>query len=169
MSIELRKAESQLSEETLRLIAYVDEHGDPGTLLMYSEVELRTGVSMHPDHNGRDRLRRAILRTGREYSVIPTMGYRLAAADSAMGILGGRLRAIDSRVRRADRATRVIQSQLLEELPEPQQKRVNELAAVFAGIRQLARTGNRIFGAVKPRLVLGTSSRIDIPDQDAVA
>ena len=154
------KATSQrLSEDSQRLLALVEEQED-GMLLTYEEVEAQTGVIMN-DY-GKDKLRVAILRAGLEYSVLPTVGYRLASPDTAMQILTHQLVTIDSRVRRANRAQTVIQKQFLDALKPEEQRAVTFLGAVFGAIRLAAENGKKIYAPTRPALA-NPPLFIDVP------
>lgn len=151
---------AQLSEDYLRLVALVDSMPH-GQMLEYLFVEDATGVRM--DTRGKDQLRRAILRCGREYSVVRSVGYHLASSDTAMGILVEKLGAIDRRVKRADRATQTVQHSFLAEMPEPQQKAVIFLGSVFGAIRLAADTGKRFYGRKGEPAQLTSGLSIPIP------
>jgi len=145
---------ARISEEYLTLVNLVQET-PPGTLLDYAQVEDATGVPMGIGMPGRSMLRRAILRTGREYSVIRGVGFVTASKDNAMGILVHQLGGIDRKVKRADRATRVVRDAFIDEMPEPQQKAVMFLGSVFGAIRMAAENGRRLYGVQSPHANVG--------------
>ena len=142
---------AKASEDYLRLLAYVQEQ-PIGELLEYSKVEQATGVTMNTA--GRNKLRRAILRSHFEYAVIPGVGYKLAQADMTMGILTFRLVGIDNKVRRAERAQRVLQQAFLDQLPPEEQKGVLFIGAVFGAIRQSAEKGKELYRK-EPKQIAG--------------
>lgn len=140
------------SEEYLKLLGYIMDKGD-GYLLIYSDVQRETGVIMDP--RGKSKLRRAILRSHREYAVLPNEGYKLAQPDMAMGILSFRLLRIDSQVKRADRAQRVIQDSFLKELTPEEKKGVLYIGAIFGAIRLAAEKGKKVYGKKRNLLIEG--------------
>ena len=136
------KTIQQGSDEYLRLVSLVAAvpHGE---MIEYQAVQARTGVKM--DSKGKSRLRRAILRCGREYAVLPQVGYKMAQADMAMGILTHQLGRIDNRVKRADRAQKVIQKDFYEQLGPDEQKGVLFVGAIFGAIRTSADKGRKLY------------------------
>ena len=134
----------KISEEYMRLLDYIKNHREPGMLLQYRVVEEETGVKM--DRDGRDKLRRAILRTGLEYLVSKGEGYGLAAHDTVMEILGHKVIAIDSRVVRANKAHRTLESQFFASLSEREQKQILFLGSVFGAIRLAAENAKLVYG-----------------------
>jgi len=154
-----RISEAKASEEYLKLLAHVGRRA-AGDILTYMEVEQETGVDMQQRVN-REKLRKAILRNGLEYSVIPSVGYQLAAANMAMGVLSSKLVRVDNAVRRADRAQRTIQTQFYEELPPEEQRAVLMLGSVFGAIRVAAENGKKLYGP--ERHVLVNASAVVIP------
>jgi len=130
------------SEDYLKLLAYVQD-SEHGQILEYKKVQKETGVKM--DTAGKSKLRRAIIRSKREYSVIPNTGYKMASADMTMGILTFRLVGIDNKVRKAERSQKILQQQFFEELPADQKQNVLFVGAVFGAIRQSAEQGKRLY------------------------
>ena len=149
--------EAQASEEYLKLLVYVEEQPH-GRLLEYVAVEKATGVPM--DTVGRSKLRRAILRQGREYSVVTNVGFKLADAGSIMGILSSKLARIDTSVNRADRAQNIGQKEFLESLPQDQQQGVLYLGAIFGAIKVAAENGRKLYRTKRPVL---NASDVSIP------
>lgn len=128
---------ARASEDYLKLLNYVQTKA-PGTLLEYEQVERSTGVNMSRGQLGRDKLRRAILRSHREYEVIPNVGYCLAKAETGTRIVVKQLMTIDGRVRRAEKAHKVIQDSFLFQMTIEEQKGILFLGAMFGTIRQIA-------------------------------
>lgn len=151
------KTVGQSSEEYLRLLGYVTEQ-EHGTVLEYAAVQRDTGVKM--DTTGKNKLRRAILRSGREYSVMPTVGYKLADSGAVMGILSFKLMTIDNRVKSADRAQRHLQDAFLKELPEDQRKGVLFIGSIFGAIRLSAENGKRLYGKKPLQITQGNQKPI---------
>lgn len=147
-----RRSEAQASEEFLKLLAYVESR-PRGSLLEYTEVERETGIKM--DLKGKSKLRRAVIRSELEYTAIPTVGYQLARADIAMSILTHRLTKIDNQVKRADRATTIINKDFYGELTPDEQRGVIFLGSVFGAIRNAAENGRKLYGQSKPQLSEG--------------
>lgn len=132
----------QSSEEYLRLIAYVEVQ-PPGKLLSYLDAAQETGVRM--DVKGKDKLRRAILHLNREYSVMRGVGYQLADAKSAVGILGHKVLRIDKAVKRADRAQRVVQQQFLDKMDEGERNYVLFHGAALGAIIASTSAAKRLY------------------------
>ncbi len=155
-----KKSIAKGSEEYMRLLAYVVDQ-PAGVLLDYLDVQRQTGVTM--DVRGKSMLRRAILRSKKEYSVVPNVGYKLADSDICMGILTFRLCRIDNTVKRAGRAQRIIQREFLESLSEDEKKGVLFIGSVFGAIRVAADKGKRLYS--QPIKLIGQeASQPIIPD-----
>lgn len=159
--MEQRQSQAKMSDEYVKLLAHVVDQPD-GAILNYEEVQSATGINMDTQTN-RSKLRQAILRSGKEYSVIPTVGYQLADSSTAMGILTHKLLRIDTSVRRANRAQTVVQQQFFDELDEDERKGVLFLGAVFGAIRTAAENGKKLYGKERPAL---TQADATIPTPD---
>ena len=134
---------AQGSEDYLKLLNYVIEQPD-GAMLEYNGVHADTGVKM--DKCGRDKLRRAIRRSRREYSAKPSQGYVLAEPLTVTGILAFRLARVDGQVKRAEQAHEVLQERFYDQLGEPQQRTILLLGAIFGAIRLSAENGKKLWG-----------------------
>jgi len=143
------------------LLAFVTDAA-PGDLIEYDAVQKAIGVNMRSLKN-RAKLRNAIIRSGREYTAVPTVGYQLAKPDNAMGILSHKLLKIDNSVRRADRAQKVITDQFFDELQEPEQKAVMFLGSVFGAIRVAAENGKKLYGRERPALTAPVNTVVPAP------
>lgn len=130
------------SEDYLRLLTYIQDKPD-GEVVEYTATEKDTGVIM--DYTGKNKLRRAIIRSKREYSVIPNTGYKLACPEITMSILTFRLVGIDNKIRKAERSQKILQQAFFEQLPKDQQNNVLFIGAVFGAIRSSAEKGKNIY------------------------
>ena len=158
-TIEIRpKTEAQGSDELLRLMSYVDQQ-EHGTLLTYLEAVFETKVEMN--RSGRAKFRRAILRTGREYTVVPSVGYQLADAQNALPIIVSKMARIDSSVRRADKAVKRIQHHFLAVLPDTEREAILYAGSLFEAIRHSVDSGRKLYGREKHQL---TTTAIVVPN-----
>lgn len=140
----------------LKLVAYVDAHRKPGTLLTYDGVEEETGVLM--DRGGRDKLREAILYSGLEYRLIRGEAFELAQVGTCREILGNKLMSIDSRIKRAEQARKRVAWQFFKALPKEEQDRLLFLQAVFGAIQGKADEARKgLYGKKTPALSPGQS------------
>lgn len=144
-----RRSQARASEEYLKLLEYVAELPH-GAIIEYQFVE--KDLKIHMDLSGKQKLRRAIINSGRAYSVIDTIGYQLAQADMSMGILARRLISIDNDVKRADQTQKVIRDSFYQELKPDEKKAVNFLGATFGAIRQAAESGKKLYSPDKKLL-----------------
>ncbi len=156
-----KKSIAKASEEYMRLLAYVVEQPH-GAMLSYDEVCHHTGVKM--DIPGKAKLRRTILRSKKEYSVVPNVGYKLADADIATGILSFRLIRIDNTVKRADRAQRIIQREFLNDLTEDEKKGVLFIGSVFGAIRIAADKGKKLYSGQPVKMITQEASKPIMPE-----
>ena len=137
------------SEEYLRLLTYIEQQAD-GVLLTYNTVHADVGIPMTLAN--KNKLRRAILRSGREYAVVPKVGYQLADGETAMPILVHHMAGIDNKVSRTERAHRVIERRHYDQLTPEQQAGVRFLGSVFGAIRLAAENGKKLYGKPRPAL-----------------
>lgn len=138
-----KKSLHQCSEIYLKLLEFVSElpHGE---MVLYSDIEHNLGVNMNR-HN-KDRLRMAIMRNNKEYTCLKGIGYRLASSDTSMPILADKLRGIDQKRRRADKAYKVIITTFLEQLTPQEQTRVLFYGSVLAAVKMAADNGRKLYG-----------------------
>lgn len=146
------------SEEYLRVLAFIMEQPD-GEFLSYKQVAAQTEVPM--TRSGKDMLRRATLRCRREYSVIVGEGYKLAEAQDTRGILGHRLRKVDSTMRRAERSQKILQARFFGQLDQQEQTSILYLGSIFGAIRQHVEAGKKSFG--RQHQISGTPPVVDVP------
>ena len=155
-----RQTVAQGSEDYLKLLEYIQDQ-PPGVLLNYQMVWDSTGVLM--DRRGRDRLRRAIRRSNREYSVVPNVGYKLANAEMVMGILSFKLMRIDNTVKNADRSHLNLQRAFLAQLTQEEARGVLFIGAVFGAIRLAAENGKRLYRKPLPALLPSSDKPVILP------
>lgn len=149
------KTIAQGSEEYWRLMGHVSNQR-PGTLLKYTEVELITGVAM--DYSGKSKLRRAILRSDLEYSVIPTVGYKLAEASDSMGIITGHLSRVGTSIKRVDRSSRVLVEQFVDALPDEEKANLLYTRALVGTFKEAAALSKNIYGQRQRPAILDTAA-----------
>lgn len=155
----MNQSVAKASDEYLKLFAYVNQQ-QPGALLKYDDIQTEVGIPMTLAN--RTKLRRAILRSGREYAAVPNVGYQLADAASAMPILVHHMSGIDNKVKRTERAQRVVEKDFYAEMPAEQQQGVRFLGSVFGAIRLAAENGRKLYDKPRPALS-GGEATITIP------
>lgn len=155
----MAKTIAQVSEDTLKLQAFIEQQ-EHGATLSYLEIEQATGVRM--DTHGKAHLRQATKRSKREYSPIRGAGIRLASAESCMPILGGRITRIDRAVRRADKSQKLLQEQFFASLSAEDQRKILFAGAVFGAIRLAADQGKQLYKK-NTQLLSGPTINIPLP------
>lgn len=138
---ELRVSE-QASAEYLRLIGYIHELPD-GYFIEYKAAQREAGVEMNS--KGRALLRKAIVRLGREYAVVPGQGFKLADPGTTMPIMTKRFLSIDSRVKRAEKAHKALR-EFRNSLSEDERRGFDFAGAIFGAIRVAAEDGKHLYG-----------------------
>ena len=98
----------------------------------------------------------------REYSVIPNVGYKLAEAQDAMGIVTHHLGRVGTSIKRVDRSSRVLVEQFVDELPEEERSNLLYTRALVGTFKEAAERSKQIYGGRNRRSVLDTGG-VEIP------
>ena len=132
------KTIAEISEETLKIINYLQDipHGQ---LLTYADVEKDTGVKM--DLKGKSYLRTACKKMKREYTPVYGVGYELASAENAIGLVTHRLVKIDKAVKRGEKTYNNVTTNFYSDFTPQEQKQINFIGAAFGAIRVAAENG----------------------------
>jgi hypothetical protein len=141
-SLEISKrTQDKASEDYLKLLNYVSELPQ-GEMIVYSEIELLLDIKM--DASGKDKLRRAIISCGKEYSLVKNIGYKLAQPDSCMPILGTQILRIKSAAKVAKRKHENL-SDFYGSLTEDEQRGFNYAGAIIGAIAEASNKDKNIF------------------------
>ena len=155
-----RKTLAKASDDYLKLVGLV-EGQLPGVLLSYKEVEKLTGVKM--DAAGKDKFRRAILRSHREYSVLRGVGYKLADTGSAVYIVTDKLQRITNATNRGERAYSVLNEQFGGQLEGNERKYFIFVGNIYGAIRLATEQSKKLYSQ-KQGKVLPSPQNIDLPN-----
>lgn len=147
-----RQLSERASEDFIKLVSFIED-SRAGVLLEYQRVQEQTGVLM--DMRGKAKLRNAIIHCGREYALMPTVGYQLAEARLAMPIMTRKFLSIDSRIRRAEKAHEAL-LEFRESLTVEERRGFDYAGALFGAIRVAADNGKRLYGREVKRLAQST-------------
>ncbi len=151
---------AKASQEYRKLLSYVLDQPH-GARLDYERVTLDTGVKM--DAHGKTKLRRAIVNSGREYSIERNIGYVLAQVDSASAIADNRTQEVEHKVTKLHRSLTVLSEAFYEELPEEEKQiftiRLSVTGALTASIEQ----AKRLYSKKEVKQISQTTETIPLP------
>ncbi len=147
MTTTISKSEGKSSEEYLILVAYVATQAH-GALLNYNDVQHFTGVKM--DVGGKEKLRRAILKNKREYTVVRKVGYELGSAHKSTMIISFRLRRIDSQVKRGGRAHSSLTSTFSKEFTVEERRAMDFANTILNATNLAIEDSAKLFSKNKP-------------------
>jgi hypothetical protein len=142
-----------------KLIAYIQEQPQ-GAIISYEQVQHDTLVIM--DTNGRTKLRQAIERAEREYKNIIGQGYVLDSIELVTEIMSIHVQRIYSRVKRTQRAHRILRPKYYQLLPKEERERMDIQGGI---IELMAEAGERqkALYAPKRKQIAQTTETIPLP------
>ena len=119
----------QITQATLEIERYLSAK-QPGDLISFDEVQEKTKVTM--DNRGKAYLRTALKRLELEYLPHQGKGVELADEHTALVVINGRVKKINSSVRRGSKTHKVLVNRHYSKLSVEDQKRADFIGAVFA-------------------------------------
>lgn len=147
------KSIQKVSLETLKLET-VFMSSKPGTEFTYEHLEYISGVKM--DMKGKSYVRTALKRLNLPCETVRGKGIKLLSPENATTIVAYKIIKIDRSVKRAEKTTLQVKNheEIFNSLTEKEQKDINFMAAVFAGIRSFSEQAKKQLES-KPPVKIG--------------
>lgn len=110
------------SKEYIKLWEYIIDLPN-GSTVEYAEIEKTLGIKMTAANKAK--LHKACVNSGREYSLIRQIGYRLADGETALGVVHNRINSVGNSLTRLKRTHINIKVDIYEEMSPEDKQRFN--------------------------------------------